>query len=592
MKQILSGNEAIAHGAYQFGVLFASAYPGTPSTEVLENISKYKEIFSEWAPNEKVAMEAVVGASLMGVRSLTAFKHVGLNVAADPLMTLAYTGVRGGVVLVNADDPGMHSSQNEQDNRYYAALAQIPMLEPANSQEALDMVGVCLELSEKYDTPAMLRLTTRTAHSKSVVDMGVRREPAVPAEFERNLEKYCMLPAFAQRRHPLVLKREADLKEYAESTAQNQWHKGSSKVGIIAAGAAYQYAKEVMPEASFLKLGMTWPLPARKIAQFAASVDVLVVVEELEPYMENQIKAMGLAVQGKALFSRLGELSPELVGQGLAQAGLLDWQKAAQGADLPAMPRPPLLCAGCSHRGVGHALKKVNALVSGDIGCYSLMALAPLQAIDSILCMGASISMAHGMSKARQVAGIGDKRPIFAVIGDSTFFHSGMTSLLDAVYNQSSINVIVLDNRITGMTGAQDNPGTGKTLMRQPAPMADIAAICKGLGVKRVRVIDAYNLKECEDALREEAAHDEPSVLITNRACMQLVKTDPKAAYYVTDDCIGCGACLKLGCPAIARGAEIAGAKKKLYRAVIDPDMCAACSLCAQLCPKDAIVNH
>jgi indolepyruvate ferredoxin oxidoreductase alpha subunit len=593
MKQILSGNEAVARGAFEHGVIFASAYPGTPSTEVLENISQYKEIFSEWAPNEKVALEAVAGASLMGVRALTAFKHVGLNVAADPLLTLAYTGVSGGVVLVNADDPGMHSSQNEQDNRHYAALAQIPLLEPADSQEAKDMVGTALTLSEQYDCPVMLRLTTRTDHSKSVVELAPRQERPAPAGFRRNLQKYCMLPAFAMARHPLVLEREAGLRSFAETTSLNQWRQGSSQVGIIASGAAYQYAREVMPEASFLKLGLTWPLPAGKIAGFAASVDHLIVVEELEPYVENQVRAMGLKVRGKDLFSRLGELSPDLLAAGLAQAGLLARPAGRKLADLPAMPRPPLLCAGCSHRGLGFALKKLNALVSGDIGCYSLMALPPLQAIESILCMGASISMAHGMAKARGQAGIDDQRPVFAVIGDSTFFHSGMTSLLDAVYNQSSINVIVLDNRITGMTGAQDNPGTGRTLMKQSAPAADIMAICKGLGVRRVREIDAYDLKACQEALREEASFNEPSVLLTRRPCMQLVKINPALAFRVSDACIGCGRCMQLGCPAISRGEEISGggAKKPLYRAMIDGTVCAGCSLCAQLCPAKAIVN-
>lgn len=597
MKKILSGNEAVARGAYEYGVVFASAYPGTPSTEVLENISKYKEIYSEWAPNEKVAMEAVAGASLTGVRCLTAFKHVGLNVAADPLMTLTYTGVKGGVVLINADDPGMHSSQNEQDNRYLAAFAQIPVLEPANSQEAKDMVGLALSISEEYDTPVMLRLTTRTAHSKSVVELVDRREMPTPAGFERNIEKYCMLPGNAIKRHPLLLEREARLKALAEATPLNQWHKGSAKVGIIAAGAAYQYAKEVMPDASFLQLGLTWPLPQDTLARFAASVETLVVVEELEPYIEDQLKIMGInkKVLGKELFSRLGELSPELVAAGLAKAGLLDKAdvKPLAVSGMPAMPRPPLLCAGCSHRGIGYALKKQNGIVTGDIGCYTLTALPPLQAIETTLCMGGSISMAHGIYKARQTAGLEDKRPIFAMIGDSTFFHSGMTSLLDAVYNQSAINVLILDNRITAMTGAQENPGTGRTLMGGEAPQADLETICRGLGVRRIRVVDAYNLKECEDALREEAGYNEPSVIITKRACVQLLKTDPSQVYHVTEKCIGCGACLRLGCPAIYQGAAIDNpkAKKTMYRAEIDANMCTGCSMCAQVCPVHAIVQ-
>jgi indolepyruvate ferredoxin oxidoreductase alpha subunit len=597
MKKILSGNEAIARGAFEHGVLFASAYPGTPSTEVLENISQYKEIHSEWAPNEKVALEAVAGASLLGARCLSACKHVGLNVAADPLLTMTYTGVKGGVVLVNADDPGMHSSQNEQDNRYLAAFAQIPMLEPADSQEALDMVGLCLELSEKFDTPAMLRLTTRVAHSKSVVELGPGRKNHAVAGFERNLEKYCMLPVFAQKRHPLLLQREAALQEYAESAAVNQWLPGSSRVGIVSAGAAYQYAREIMPQASFFKLGMTYPLPRKQLMAFAGSVETLVVVEELEPFLENQLKIMGInkKIAGKEYFPRLGELSPDLVAQGLRAAGLAPDDGVAPGPAAigkPAMPRPPLLCAGCSHRGVGFVLQKLKAIVTGDIGCYSLTALPPLQAIESILCMGGSISMAHGLAKARRAAGLGATPPVYALIGDSTFFHSGITSLLNAVYNQSAINVIVLDNRITGMTGGQDNPGTGRTLSGEPAPRADIAAICRALGVKRVRVIDAYNLRECEAALREEAGCDEPSVIITNRPCMQLLQPDPARAYKVNAAaCIGCGACLRLGCPAIYRGEKIAGPGKEIYRAAIDPALCAACSLCAQLCPKKAIAG-
>ncbi len=596
MKKILSGNEAIARGAYEHGVLFASAYPGTPSTEVLENISKYKEIYAEWAPNEKVAMEAVAGASLMGVRCLTAFKHVGLNVAADPLMTLTYTGVKGGVVLINADDPGMHSSQNEQDNRFLAAFAQIPMLEPASSQEAKDMVGVALSLSEEYDTPAMLRTTTRTAHSKGVVSLNERQAPAPAGGFARQIEKYCMLPGNAIKRHPLVLEREAKLQALAESTDLNQWEKGSGKVGIISAGAAYQYAKEAMPEASFLKLGLTWPLPAQKIKDFAASVENLVVVEELEPYLENQLKIMGIEnVIGKEFFPRLGELSPEIVAHGLAKAGLLPVPaQAVSTVGAPAMPRPPLLCAGCSHRGIGYALKKVNGIVTGDIGCYTLTALPPLQAIETTLCMGGGISMAHGLYKAREQAGLRDNTPIFALIGDSTFFHSGITSLLDAVYNQSAITVLILDNRITAMTGAQDNPGTGRTLMGKQAPQADIETICKGLGVTRIRQVDPYNLKECEAALREEAAFNGPSVIITKRPCVQLLQFDPAQAYHVNESCIGCGACLRLGCPAIYQGAAIDNpkAKKTMYRAEIDANLCTACSMCAQVCPKNAIVQN
>ncbi|MCL1890124.1 MAG: indolepyruvate ferredoxin oxidoreductase subunit alpha [Desulfovibrionaceae bacterium] len=592
MKRILSGNEAVALGAYEHGVIFASAYPGTPSTEVLENLSRYPGVFAEWAPNEKVAMEAAAGASLTGVRALTAFKHVGLNVAADPLMTLTYTGIKGGMVLVNADDPAMHSSQNEQDNRLLAAFAQIPMLEPSNSQEAKDMTGLAFELSEQFDTPVMLRMTTRISHSKSVVEIGARRDMPAPAGFERDLPKYCMLPAFAQKRHPVVLEREEKLKKWAEATEINYWEKGDTSVGIITSGISYNYAKEAIPGASFFKLGLTYPLPEEKIRTFAASVKKLLVVEELEPFIENQVRLMGLAVEGKKFFPRTGELSPGLVAASFAKADVLSQKPPTPAFEaLGAMPRPPLLCAGCSHRGVSFALKKINALVTGDIGCYSLTALAPLQAIETILCMGAGISMAHGMHKARQTAGVKDSRPIFAIIGDSTFFHSGITSLLDVVYNQSAINVIILDNRITGMTGAQHNPGTGKTLMGKPAPQADIAAICKALGIARVRQIDAYNLMECENALREEAAADEPSVLITRRPCMQLLALDAAKAFAATEKCTGCGICLRLGCPAIYSGEAIskADAKTIRHKAAIDSNMCAACGMCAQTCPQGAI---
>lgn len=593
MKKILSGNEAVARGAFESAVKVATAYPGTPSTEILQNFAQYDGVYAEWSPNEKVALEAAVGASMTGVRTLTAMKHVGLNVAADPFMTLAYTGVKGGFLLVCADDPGMHSSQNEQDNRYYARFAQIPMLEPSDSQEAKDLVGVGLDLSEQYDTPAMLRLTTRISHSKGIVEFGEVQQKT-PAGFSRDLKKLVMLPGHARLRHPLVLERVRKLQEYAETSPLNRIEWGDKKVGIIASGVAYQYVREVLPGASFLKLGLTYPLPRNLIRDFAAQVKTLLVVEELEPFLEEEIRLMGVTVAGKAFFSRLGELSPEGVAAGLTEAGVLAARADASRPPIAgaSMPRPPLMCAGCSHRGLHYALKKLKGIVHSDIGCYTLACLPPLEAIETNLCMGASISMAHGTAKAIEKAGVDDRRPVFATIGDSTFYHSGITSLLDVVYNRANVNVIILDNRITAMTGAQDNPGTGRTLQGNDAPEVDLIGLVKSLGIRRVAVVDPYDLTETTRVLREEAAANEPSVIITKRPCMQLVKVDPAQAMQVDPaSCIGCGVCLRLGCPAISRGEAIPteADQKPRYRAVIDATVCAGCTLCAQVCKQAAV---
>ncbi|MBW2367477.1 MAG: indolepyruvate ferredoxin oxidoreductase subunit alpha [Deltaproteobacteria bacterium] len=597
MKQkVLSGNEAVALGAFESGVKIASAYPGTPSTEILENFARYEGIYAEWAPNEKVAMEVAAGASMTGTRVMTTMKHVGLNVAADPFMTLAYTGVKGGMLVVCADDPGMHSSQNEQDNRYYARLAQIPMLEPSDSQESRDMVGVALDISEKYDTMTMLRMTTRISHSKGIVhfDPDASNDTKAPEGFSRDARKFVMIPAYAIKRHPLVVQRVEKLKTLTEETKLNRIEWADRKVGVITNGISYQYVKEILPDASVLKIGMSYPLPENKIKDFASKVDRLFVVEELEPYMEDEIKIMGITVSGKEYFSRLGELTPDLVARGFEQAGVLEAVSKEpvsrpEGAD---MPRPPLMCAGCTHRGLFTALKKLKGIVHSDIGCYTLSVLPPLEAVDTTLCMGASISMAHGTAKAIEKVGIDDKRPVFAVLGDSTFFHSGITSLLDVIYNKSNVNVIILDNRITAMTGGQQNPGTGKTLQLEDTYAVDLLKLVEALGVERAREIGPFDLDGTIKALKEEAAFDGPSVLITREPCIQLLRQDPEKVRQVNlDECTGCGMCLRIGCPAIAPGDVIPAEDNKKERryAIIDPSICRGCTVCEQVCKPGAI---
>ncbi|MBW1774451.1 MAG: indolepyruvate ferredoxin oxidoreductase subunit alpha, partial [Deltaproteobacteria bacterium] len=494
MKELLSGNEAVARGAYENGVRVAAAYPGTPSTEILQNLARYDGVYAEWAPNEKVAFEVGIGSSLMGIRTLVAMKHVGLNVAADPFMTFAYTGVKGGFLLACADDPGMHSSQNEQDNRYFARFALIPLVEPSDSQEAKDMVAVGLKLSEKYDTPAMLRLTTRISHAKGIVRLGKVKE-IVPEGFSRDVKKYVMIPAYARMRHPLVLERLEKLNGYAETTPLNKIEWGERSVGIISGGVAYQYAQEVMPKASFLKLGLTFPLPEKKIRDFASQVGRLFVVEELEPFLEEQIVGMGLRVEGKTFFPRMGELSPEIVADGFRRAGVPKLKGTSEkGAPAgTALPRPPIMCPGCPHRSLFFALNKMKGINLSDIGCYTLGVLPPLQSIDTTICMGASISAAHGVAKAIEKGGVEDERPVFAVLGDSTFLHSGVTGLMDVAYNKGNVNVIILDNRTTAMTGGQDHPGTGRTLQGEETVRVDFVKLVQSLGIRRVRTVDPYD---------------------------------------------------------------------------------------------------
>lgn len=580
MKELLTGNAAIARGAYEAGVTLAAGYPGTPSTEILENLSKYKEIYSEWAPNEKVALEVGLGASLAGARALVTMKHVGVNVAADPLMTAAYTGVNGGLVLVSADDPGMHSSQNEQDNRYFAKFAKIPVLEPADSREAKDMVLQGMELSEKCDIPVMLRITTRVAHSQTFVSPGepVAREVR---QYRKDAKKTLMVPAYARMRRLDLDKRWEKLREYSENTPVNRVEWQDKKVGVITSGISYQYVKEVLPNASVFKLGMTNPLPMEKIKEFAAAVEKLYVVEELEPFIEEQLQAQGIKAVGKELFPATGEFSPGLIRRKFMEAGELEAEKSEVSFDdMPPVPgRPPVLCPGCPHRGVFYTLRKMKLTVTGDIGCYTLGGLPPLEGMDSCVCMGASIGMAHGAEKA--VPGMRGRT--VAVIGDSTFMHSGITGLLNVVYNQGNSTVIILDNRTTAMTGHQDHPATGRTLMGEEVPEVDLEALCRALGVPRVRVVDPLNLEELKEAIKTEVADPGPSVIIARRPCALLSREPAGPPVEVdTDACEGCKACLRLSCPAISVVDE---------QAHVDPIICNGCGVCTQVCKFGALLK-
>ncbi|MDI9463271.1 MAG: indolepyruvate ferredoxin oxidoreductase subunit alpha [Bacillota bacterium] len=574
MKRVLlSGNEAIARGAYEAGVRFAAAYPGTPSTEVLENIAAYKEIDAHWAINEKVALEEGIGASFAGARVLVAMKHVGLNVAADPLMTFSYTGVNGGVVIVVADDTGMHSSQNEQDSRQYARFAKVPLLEPADSQEAKDFVKIALEISEEYDTLVILRSSTRISHAQSLVALAEREEVSL-RPYEKSTKRV-MMPAFARPRHVKVEERLGLLGRYAEKAPVNRIEWRDRKTGVICAGICYQNVREALPDASVLKLGMCYPLPVQLIRDFAAGVDRLYVVEELDPFLEEQIKAAGIDICGKKIFPTVGEIHPNLIAEKITGRPLTAPLIAAD-PETPVPARPPVLCPGCPHRSVFYTLKREKMVVSGDIGCYTLGALPPLEAIDSCICMGASISAGLGFEKGNPDL----KGKVVSVIGDSTFFHSGMTGLADVVYNQGSTLTIVLDNRITAMTGHQHNPGTGYTLKGKPTTAIQIAPLCRALGVKRVREIDPYDLQKLQEAIREEAAAAEPSVIVARRPCALLDKSTK--GYYEIDSekCTGCRACMGLGCPAVIREED---------GMAIDSSLCVGCGVCAQVCKFGAI---
>jgi indolepyruvate ferredoxin oxidoreductase alpha subunit len=570
-------------------VSVASAYPGTPSTEILENLALFPDVYSEWAPNEKVSVEVALGASMAGARALATMKHVGLNVAADPLFTASYTGVKGGLVVVNADDPEMHSSQNEQDNRHYAEAAKVPMLEPSDSAEAREFTILAYDLSERFDTPVIVRTTTRIAHAKGVVPVGPRVERPEGA-FVRDPAKWVMLPVNARARHRLVEERTKALAAWAEEAEVNRIEPGDPEIGIVTSGVSYQYVKEAFPEASVLKIGMCWPLPAGKIRRFAASVQRLVVVEELDPFLETAIRALGIHVVGKAFVPMLGELSPALVRSSLTG-------EAAEVRPPEVVPnRPPNLCPGCPHRALFRVLKKLGVTVCGDIGCYTLGALAPLSAMDTCVCMGASIGNAHGMDKALGKAGAGKT---VAVIGDSTFLHSGVTGLMDVVYNGGSSTVLILDNRITAMTGNQQNPATGLTLMGEPATKVDIPALCRALGVEHVYTTNPHDMAATEALLRRELAREAPSVVITEAPCVLLPEHRKEVRpRFVVDPgaCTGCGACLTLGCPAIewtpfADGEAEAAGKKSTQRGVarINRILCDGCGQCFQLCRFDAI---
>ena len=567
LKKLMLGNEAVARGLYEAGCRIVSSYPGTPSTEISEFAATYDEIYAEWAPNEKVACETAYGASIAGARSFSAMKHVGLNVAADLLFTASYAGVNGGFVIAVADDQGMHSSQNEQDSRHYAVSAKVPMLEPADSTECRDFVLRAYELSEAYDTPVLLRLTTRIAHSQSAVELHERAEAAMKP-YEKNPRKYVMMPGNAKPRHTVIEERQKKLAEYAETADLNRVIRGSDEIGIIASGIAFQYAREALGDkASYLKLGMVNPLPEKLIRDFAASVKKLYVIEELDDVFETFVRKSGIALAGgKELFSLCGEYTPELIREKLLG------ERTEKIASPEAAPgRPPVLCPGCPHRGTFYVLSKLGLTVSGDIGCYTLGALAPLNALDTTIDMGASISGLHGMNLAW---GAEQAKKSVAVIGDSTFLHSGMTGLLNIVYNQTPSTVIILDNSITGMTGHQQNPSTGLTLKNTPAPAVNLIDLCHALGVKRVRVTDPFDLADCERVISEEVAAEEPSVVIVQRPCALLKSVKAKPALKV-DACKKCRMCMKIGCPAISFGPE---------GAVIDAALCTGCGLCASMC--------
>lgn len=576
MKELMLGNKAFARGLYEAGCSVVSSYPGTPSTEVTEEIAKYDEIYSEWAPNEKVAMEVAFGASLAGKRSFCGMKHVGLNVAADPLYTCSYTGVNAGMIICVADDPGMHSSQNEQDSRHHAIAAKVPMLEPSDSQEALAFAKEAYELSENFDTPVIIKMCTRVAHSQSVVETSDRVVPE-RKPYEKNIAKYVMMPGNAIRRHPIVEERTRKLIEYANDCVFNRVEMGDTKLGIITSSTSYQYAKEVFGDkASILKLGMINPLPDKLILDFAEKVEKLVIIEELDPIIENHCKQLGLEVTGKDVFPMEGEFSQNLVAQKLG----LDIPEF-KGLDEALPVRPPVMCAGCPHRGMFYTLKKNKCTVLGDIGCYTLGAVAPLAAMDVTLCMGASISSIHGFNKA---LGEESQGKTVAVIGDSTFMHSGMTGLANIAYNQSNSTVIILDNSITGMTGHQQNPTTGYNIKGDPAGKINLEALCRAMGFNRVRVVDPYDLAACDQAVKEELAVDEPSVIISRRPCalLKYVKHN-KPLKVAEDNCVGCKSCMRLGCPAISI---------KNKKAVIDTTLCVGCGVCQQMCKFDALQSQ
>ncbi|WMJ82842.1 indolepyruvate ferredoxin oxidoreductase subunit alpha [Oscillospiraceae bacterium LTW-04] len=589
MRQLMTGNEAVARGAWEAGVHFAAAYPGTPSTEIMENISTYDEITCEWSPNEKVAYEAAYGASLAGGRAMASMKHVGINVAADPLFASAYMGVNGGFVVISADEPGQHSSQSEQDNRNYAKAARLPMLEPSDSQECLDMVKTAFELSEALDLPVLIRLTTRICHSKSIVSLNQREEVDIRS-YKKDITKTITVPAIARGLRLTLEKRVAKALEISEHSALNRIEKGNGKIGVISSGVCYYYAKEVFGEtASYLKLGMSWPLPSGLMADFCRSVETIYIIEENDPYIEDEVRRLGFLPHGRDIFPFCGELMPDVLRRSLhgRTQPTLDYDRSM------VLPRPPMLCAGCPHRGLFYELgKKKDVLVSGDIGCYTLAFSKPYDAMDWDICMGAAFSSGHGAQKMFDKKGVSTR--VVSVMGDSTFFHTGINSLIDVAYNGSNTVNIILDNRITGMTGHQENPGSGLTIKGEPSDAISIEQLVCTIGIKHVRVINPNILKEVREALEWGLSLDAPSVIITRWPCvLKRFSAEDKREFsdafkekmVVTEKCIGCKACLKCGCPALSFRSH----EKK---AIIDRDMCVGCTVCAQVCPMNAIVKE
>lgn len=571
-KRLMLGNEAVARGLYEAGVRVVSSYPGTPSTEITEFAAKYDEMFCEWAPNEKVATEVAAGAAIAGARSFCAMKHVGLNVAADPLFTVSYTGIDGGMVLAVADDPGMFSSQNEQDSRHYAKAAKVMMLEPSSSQECKDYAKEAFELSEKFDTPVILRLTTRIAHSRSLVETANRSEKELK-KYEKNPAKYVMMPAMAQKRHIVVEDRLAKQKEWVNDCNLNTVEYNDTSVGIISAGISYQYAKEALGnKASYLKLGCVYPLPDKLLLEFASKVDKLYVIEQLDPFIEEHLNEIGIKAIGKEAFTLQGEYSQSMISKVVLNS---ENSSISLSEELPG--RPPVLCAGCPHRGLFYALKQLNVFVSGDIGCYTLGALAPISMIDTCICMGASVSSLHGRNKADPSW---EKKSV-AVLGDSTFIHSGITSLIDVSYNASNSVVIILDNSITGMTGHQQNPTTGKNIKGDPATAVNLEALVKAIGINNVRVVDPYDVVTTQKVIAQELETDGPSVVISRRPCALLKEVKHNPPFHInTDKCVGCKSCMKLGCPAISIHDK---------KACIDFTQCVGCNMCTSLCKFGAI---
>lgn len=574
MKKLMLGNEAVARGAYEAGVRVCSSYPGTPSTEVTEVMAKmYDDVYSEWASNEKVACEVAIGASFGGARSMTCMKHVGLNVAADPLYTASYTGVNGGFVAVVADDPGLHSSQNEQDTRNHGKASKIPVIEPSDSNECKEFMRMAYDFSEKFDTPVILRLTTRVAHSQSLVEVGEREEKELK-NIEKNPGKYVMMPAMAKKRHEYVEKRLADISDYGYDCPFNSVEINDTKIGVITCGISYQYAKEALPDASFLKLGITYPISAKLVKEFASKVDKIYVIEELDPFIEDFCRSIGVEVTGKEIFTLLGEYNPQMIRKAVLGLDAAEYVKAEE--NIPV--RPPVMCPGCPHRGMYYVLKKLGLTVCGDIGCYTLGALPPLSSVDYCVCMGAGIGMAHGMEKAR---GKDFTKNVVAVIGDSTFIHSGITGMIDVVYNKGISTIIILDNSITGMTGHQQNPTTGYTIKGEPTKNVDLVKLANAVGIERVTVADPFDLDNFEKVVKEEISTQEPSVIISQRPCA-LLKTVNYGAPCVIDSekCKNCKMCMKLGCPAIS---------VKEGKISIDASQCNGCMLCTNVCKFGAI---